>query len=99
MNMLLYMIQRLVSGSENTVSMRKQDEIIIESEKNLRRISGIIKRNGRKTLKNYPITSPQFVALQWVIDRENLTIGELSKKIGIVVSNTRGLVDRMGRDV
>jgi len=96
--MLLYMIQRLVSGSENTVSMRKQDEIIIESEKNLRRISGIIKRNGRKILKNYPITSPQFVALQWVIDRENLTIGELSKKIGLAFSTTTDLVDRMERN-
>lgn len=75
-----------------------EDEIIVNTEKTLRRISGIVKRNGRKILKNYPITSPQFIALQWVIERENLTIGELSKKIGLAFSTTTDLVDRMEKN-
>lgn len=75
-----------------------EDKTIIKTEKDLRRIAGIIKRNGRKILKNYPITSPQFIALQWVIDREHLTIGELSKKIGLAFSTTTDLVDRMEKN-
>lgn len=71
---------------------------IENSEKKLRRIAGIIKRNGRKILKNYPITSPQFIALQWVIEGENLTIGELSNKIGLAFSTTTDLVDRMEKN-
>ena len=73
----------------------KPDQTIIDTEKTLRRISGIIKRSGRKILKNYPITSPQFIALQWVIDREKITIGELSDKIDLAFSTTTDLVDRM----
>lgn len=75
-----------------------QNQTIINTEKDLRRIAGIIKRNGRKILKNYPITSPQFIALQWVIDRDNLTIGELSNKIGLAFSTTTDLVDRMEKN-
>lgn len=75
-----------------------EEKSIINTEKDLRWIAGIIKRNGRKILKNYPITSPQFIALQWVIDRENLTIGELSNKIGLAFSTTTDLVDRMEKN-
>lgn len=80
--------------------MNKFDEekTINNTEKDLRLISGIIKRNGRKILKNYPITSPQFIALQWVTDREKLTIGELSNKIGLAFSTTTDLVDRMEKN-
>jgi len=76
----------------------KAEQTIIDTEKTLRRISGIIKRSGRKILKNYPITSPQFIALQWVIDREKITIGELSDKIGLAFSTTTDLVDRMEKN-
>lgn len=68
---------------------------IEETEKTLRNISGIIKKNGRKILHQYPITSPQFIALQWVREKGDLTIGELSKKIGLAFSTTTDLVDRM----
>lgn len=71
------------------------DRTIINSERKLRKISGMIKRNGRKILKNYPITSPQFIALQWIVEGENLTIGKLSQKIGLAFSTTTDLVDRM----
>lgn len=68
---------------------------IIEAEIKLRKISGIIKQNGRKILKNYPITSTQFVALQWMTESDELTIGELSGKIGLAFSTTTDLIDRM----
>lgn len=68
---------------------------IAETEKTLRIISSIIKKNGRKILHQYPITSTQFIALQWVTEKGNLTIGELSKRIGLAFSTTTDLVDRM----
>ncbi|WP_438804702.1 MarR family winged helix-turn-helix transcriptional regulator [Oceanobacillus saliphilus] len=67
-------------------------------EKRLRYISGIIKQNGRKILNNYPITSPQFVALQWLLEEGDLTIGELSNKISLAFSTTTDLVDRMEKN-
>lgn len=79
-----------------------ENEITRESiavlEKRLRHISGAIKHNGRKILNNYPITSPQFVALQWLIEEGNLTIGELSQKNGLAFSTTTDLVDRMEKN-
>ncbi len=71
---------------------------IAETEKTLRIISSIIKKNGRKILHQYPITSTQFIALQWVTDKGNLTIGELSKRIGLAFSTTTDLVDRMEKN-
>nr|WP_010651077.1 MarR family transcriptional regulator [Oceanobacillus massiliensis] len=73
-------------------------ESINKMEKRLRYISGIIKQNGRKILNNYPITSPQFVALQWLLEEGDLTIGELSNKISLAFSTTTDLVDRMERN-
>lgn len=74
------------------------EQAIIDTERKLRRIAGMIKQNGRKILTNYPITSPQFIALQWMIDGNDLTIGELSKKIGLAFSTTTDLVDRMEKN-
>ncbi|MFC3040045.1 MarR family winged helix-turn-helix transcriptional regulator [Virgibacillus xinjiangensis] len=71
---------------------------IVDLEKKLRYISGIIKQNGRKILNNYPITSPQFVALQWLVEEGDLTIGELSNKISLAFSTTTDLVDRMEKN-
>ncbi|WP_205520173.1 MarR family transcriptional regulator [Virgibacillus doumboii] len=58
----------------------------------------MVKQNGRKILNNYPITSPQFVALQWLIEEGDLTIGELSNKNGLAFSTTTDLVDRMEKN-
>lgn len=74
------------------------NEAIKRLEKRLRYISGTIKQNGRKILNNYPITSPQFVALQWLLEEGDLTIGELSNKISLAFSTTTDLVDRMERN-
>src|SRR5690625_1077591 len=68
---------------------------IIEAEIRLRNIAGTIKRSGRIILKNYEITSPQFVALQWVKEEGTLTIGELSNKISLAFSTTTDLIDRL----
>lgn len=71
---------------------------IADTEKRLRYIAGVIKQNGRKILNNYPITSPQFIALQWLLEEGDLTIGELSNKISLAFSTTTDLVDRMERN-
>ncbi|WP_461179426.1 MarR family winged helix-turn-helix transcriptional regulator [Virgibacillus ainsalahensis] len=70
----------------------------MDVEKRLRYISGIIKQNGRRILNNYPITSPQFVALQWLLEEGDLTIGELSNKLSLAFSTTTDLVDRMEKN-
>lgn len=74
------------------------NESVVELEKTLRYISGIIKRKGRQILHNYPITSPQFIALQLLIDGGDLTIGELSNKNGLAYSTTTDLVDRLEKN-
>lgn len=75
-----------------------QKNKIIELEKKLRYISRTIKLSGRKILKNYPITSPQFVALQILTENKAMTIGELCNKIGLAFSTTTDLVDRMEKN-
>lgn len=77
---------------------QKVSSEIVTIEKRLRYISGMLKRNGRKILHHYPITSPQFVALQWLLEEGDLTIGELSKRIGLAFSTTTDLVDRMEKN-
>lgn len=79
---------------ENKIST----EAIAKLEKRLRHISGAIKQNGRKILNNYPITNPQFIALQWLLDEGDMTIGELSAKNGLAFSTTTDLVDRMEKN-
>ncbi|UOQ93934.1 MarR family transcriptional regulator [Halobacillus shinanisalinarum] len=71
---------------------------IADVEKELRYISGIIKQKGREILNHYPITAPQFVALQWLLDKGDLTIGELSSHIHLACSTTTDLVDRMEKN-
>ena len=67
-------------------------------EKELRYISGIIKQKGREILSNYTITPPQFVALQWLFEHGDMTIGELSTKMYLAFSTTTDLVDRMEKN-
>lgn len=68
---------------------------IARMEKELRYISGIIKQQGRKILSNYTITTPQFIALQWLFEHGDMTIGDLSNKMYLAFSTTTDLVDRM----
>ncbi|WP_368652250.1 MarR family winged helix-turn-helix transcriptional regulator [Ornithinibacillus sp. 4-3] len=75
--------------------MENIEKSIVESEIQLRKIAGMIKRKGRNILTSYPITSPQFAALYCVIEEGDLTIGELSNRIGLAFSTTTDIVDRM----
>ncbi|TLS39414.1 MarR family winged helix-turn-helix transcriptional regulator [Pseudalkalibacillus caeni] len=61
-------------------------------------IAGIIKQNGREILGGFSITPPQFLALQWLSDKGDLTIGELSSKMYLACSTTTDLVDRMEKN-
>ncbi|GHH97222.1 MarR family winged helix-turn-helix transcriptional regulator [Neobacillus kokaensis] len=74
-------------------------DIVANIEKDLRYISGIIKQKGREMLSNYKITPPQFVALQWLFEEGDMTIGELSGKMYLACSTTTDLVDRMEKNL
>ncbi|RIW37738.1 MarR family transcriptional regulator [Bacillus salacetis] len=75
---------------------KQQDmEVFADIEKDLRYISSIIKQKGREILNQYSITPPQFVALQWLFEGGDMTIGELSNKMYLACSTTTDLVDRM----
>ncbi|WP_456279351.1 MarR family winged helix-turn-helix transcriptional regulator [Bacillus sp. AK128] len=72
--------------------------IVGETEKSLRYISAIIKQKGREILNQYTITPPQFVALQWLHENGDMTIGELSNKMYLACSTTTDLIDRMEKN-
>jgi DNA-binding MarR family transcriptional regulator len=78
---------------------RVNGDIVANIEKDLRYISGIIKQKGREMLSNYKITPPQFVALQWLFEDGDMTIGELSNKMYLACSTTTDLVDRMEKNM
>lgn len=67
-------------------------------EKDLRHIAAIIKQNGREILNNYTITPPQFIALQWLDEQGDMTIGDLSNKMYLAFSTTTDLIDRMEKN-
>jgi DNA-binding MarR family transcriptional regulator len=71
------------------------NEQVTEVERELRYISSIVKQKGREILANFPITPPQFVALQWLNEDGDMTIGELSNKMYLACSTTTDLIDRM----
>ncbi len=79
--------------------MRDQDEsMVVELERSLRHIEAIIKQKGREILGQYSITPPQFIALQWLFERGDMTIGDLSNRIYLACSTTTDLVDRMEKN-
>lgn len=80
-------------------SQQVNGDIVANIEKDLRYISGIIKQKGREMLSNYKITPPQFVALQWLFEDGDMTIGELSNKMYLACSTTTDLVDRMEKNL
>ncbi|MFS0865552.1 MarR family winged helix-turn-helix transcriptional regulator [Fredinandcohnia sp. 179-A 10B2 NHS] len=76
----------------------KDHQVVADIEKSLRYISGIIKQKGREILSNFTITTPQFLALQWLLEHGDMTIGELSNKMFLACSTTTDLVDRMEKN-
>ncbi|MCL6633010.1 MAG: MarR family transcriptional regulator [Alicyclobacillus herbarius] len=72
-------------------------EYVVEIEQRLRQISSLVRRRGRALLEQYGITPPQFDALL-ILDKEgDLTIGEMSVRLGLAYSSTTDLVDRLER--
>ncbi|GGE42434.1 putative HTH-type transcriptional regulator YsmB [Pullulanibacillus camelliae] len=70
-------------------------ETTAKIEKQLRWISSVIKDTGRQMLTEYNMTPPQFVALQWISEKDGITIGELSQYMFFPFSTTTDLVDRI----
>lgn len=70
-------------------------QVIETIEKQLRYFASVIREHGREVLKDEELTPPQFVALQWLSDKEGMTIGELSSKMYLAFSTTTDLIDRM----
>ena len=81
--------------AENINKTVLDQEQVAFLEKELRHISGIIKQKGRQILSTYTITPPQFVALQWLLELGDMTIGDLSNKMYLAFSTTTDLIDRM----
>ncbi|WP_062104518.1 MarR family winged helix-turn-helix transcriptional regulator [Bacillus niameyensis] len=76
--------------------LQQHDEDVVAGlERHLRYISGIIKQKGRVILTDFSITPPQFIALQWLSESGDMTIGELSNKMFLACSTTTDLIDRM----
>ena len=80
-----------------TPKIHEKDDVA-HMEKELRYISAIIKQQGRRILKNYTITPPQFIALQWLFEHGDMTIGDLSNRMFLAFSTTTDLVDRMEKN-
>lgn len=74
------------------------NENVIEIEKYLRKVDNIIRKKGREILRDFNITVPQFLALQWLINNGSLTISELSHKMSLACSTITDLVDRMEKN-
>lgn len=83
----------------NEGKVQQHDKGVVATiEKDLRYIAAIIKQKGRELLSNYTITPPQFVALQWLFEEGDMTIGELSNKMYLAFSTTTDLIDRMEKN-
>ena len=79
--------------------MRELEErsTVEEIEKHLRKVDYIIRRKGREILSDSSITIPQFTALQILINKGDMTIGELSKSMALACSTITDLIDRWKR--
>ncbi len=79
-------------------NVNKDIDQVAQIEKSLRKIADVVKQKGREILTQFPITPPQFVALQWLHEYGDMTIGELSSKMYLACSTTTDLVDRMEKN-
>jgi len=73
--------------------VKKEDAAILE--KNLRTISTRIRREGRKVLRDFPITPAQFDVLQVLFFNGEKRMSDISRWLGITKSTTTGLVKRL----
>lgn len=77
------------------MEQKKFSDNVVLIEKYLRRVDWIIRKKGREILNDINITDPQFIALQHIINSNQLTIGELSQKMSLACSTITDLIDRM----
>ena len=59
------------------MSQDRQIPFVVEIEREMRYISSLIKQRGREILVDYKITATQFIALQWLFEEGDMTIGDL----------------------
>ncbi|MEG9297050.1 MarR family transcriptional regulator [Mangrovibacillus sp. Mu-81] len=83
--------------NKEKVQPKADAQVVADIEKDLRYISSIIKQKGREILSQYTLTPPQFIALQWLFEYGDMTIGDLSNRMYLACSTTTDLVDRMER--
>lgn len=72
-------------------------ESIESIERSMRIISNRVRLYGREVLKEYNLSTLQFIALQIANDKEGITIGDLSKRLGLAHSTTTDIVDKLER--
>jgi MarR family transcriptional regulator, organic hydroperoxide resistance regulator len=84
--------------NKEEVHPKADAQIVADIEKDLRYISSIIKQKGREILSQYTLTPPQFIALQWLFEYGDMTIGDLSNRMYLACSTTTDLVDRMEKN-
>ncbi len=70
-------------------------ENVASIERHLRKVDYIIRIKGREILSDFNITVPQFSALQILINKGNMTIGDLSQDMALACSTITDLIDRM----
>ena len=61
--------------------MPSTNPYIVEIDKLIRRVSFVIKCQGRDILNEFDITTPQFNALLLLAERGDMTISELGNKM------------------
>jgi len=74
------------------------EERIVRIEEELRHVCFKVKKKGREILNDFDITPPQFEALQYLINDDRQTIGELSGNMYLACSTVTDLLDRMERN-
>ncbi|MEB6201560.1 MarR family transcriptional regulator [Mammaliicoccus fleurettii] len=74
---------------------KAMEEITKQIEYSLRHIVDRTKLRSRGQLKVYDISPPQFIALQWLNEHQQLTIGELSKRLYLAYSTTTDIIDKL----
>ncbi len=71
-------------------------DTVFEIESLLRTVATTVRKRGRAILVDFEITPPLFDALLWISKHDvDMTIGELSTKLGLAYSTTTDLVDRL----
>lgn len=85
-----------MTNKQEAVKVELEQVAVIE--KSLRMVADIVKQKGREILNEFPITPPQFIALQWLHEYGDMTIGELSSKMYLACSTTTDLIDRMEKN-